>query len=109
MNRGRRGEVIFFSDADRNEFLKVLRETTALWNLRVSAYCLMLNHYHLLVQTTDGNLARAMRHLNGVYTQRFNRRFSGMGNSSAVATGLYLWCENRTHLSFGLFLPGEMG
>jgi len=90
MNRGRRGEVTFLSDADRNEFFKVLRETTELWNLRVSAYCLMSNHYHLLVQTPDGNLARAMRHLNGVYTQRFNRRLVGwMGNSSAVATKLY--------------------
>lgn len=73
MNRGRWSETIFFSDADRREFIRVLRETIELWNLQVSAYCLMSNHYHLLVQTPDGNLARAMRHLNGVYTQRFNR------------------------------------
>ncbi|MCP4647950.1 MAG: transposase, partial [bacterium] len=43
------------------------------WNLRVAAYCLMTNHYHLLIQTPDTNLSRCMRHVNGVYTQRFNR------------------------------------
>jgi len=73
MNRGRRREDIFFTDADREEFIKVLRKSAELWNLRISAYCLMSNHYHLLIQTPDGNLSRGMRHLNGVYTQRFNR------------------------------------
>ncbi len=45
-----------------------------MWNLRISAYCLMPNHYHLLLQTPDGNISRGMRHINGVYTQRFNRK-----------------------------------
>ena len=72
MNRGRRSETIYFTDADRKTFLGVLQEVSALWNMRNSAYCLMPNHYHLLVQTPDGNLSRCMRHLNGVYTQRFN-------------------------------------
>ncbi len=54
-------------------FPKVLQEASNLWNLRISAYCLMPIHYLLLVQTPDGNLSRCMRHLNGVYTQRFNR------------------------------------
>ena len=45
-----------------------------MWNLRVGAYCLMPNHYHLLIQTPDANLSRCMRHVNGVYTQRFNRK-----------------------------------
>ena len=48
-------------------------ETADLWNLRISAYCLLKNHYHLLVQTPDANLSRCMRHINGVYTQRFNK------------------------------------
>ena len=43
-----------------------------MFNLKVSSYCLMSTHYHLLVQTPDGNLSRCMRHLNGIYTQRFN-------------------------------------
>lgn len=73
MNRGRRREDIFLSRHDYDAFVQILQETAEAWNLKVSAYCLMANHYHLLVQTPDGNIARCMRHLNGVYTQRFNR------------------------------------
>ncbi len=64
---------MFFNDRDRDLFIRILQEVFNLWNMRISAYCLMPNHYHLLVQTPDGNLSRCMRHLNGVYTQRFNR------------------------------------
>lgn len=74
MNRGRRREQIYQDEEDYRLFLEVLQDTAKMWNLRVSAYCLMSNHYHLLVQTPDGNLSRCMRHLNGVYTQRYNRR-----------------------------------
>ncbi|MBW2187841.1 MAG: transposase [Deltaproteobacteria bacterium] len=74
MNRGRRREDIFEDDGDFRLFLEVLKDTAKMWNLKVSAYCLMSNHYHLLVQTPDGNLSRCMRHLNGVYTQRYNRK-----------------------------------
>ena len=73
MNRGRRGENIFLSRHDYETFIKVLQETSEGWNLKISAYCLMSNHYHLLLHTPDGNLSRCMRHINGVYTQRFNR------------------------------------
>lgn len=74
MNRGRRREQIYENEEDYRLFLEVLQDTAKMWNLKVSAYCLMSNHYHLLVQTPDGNLSRCMRHLNGVYTQRYNRR-----------------------------------
>ena len=73
MNRGRRREKIFLSQLDYETFIKVLQETAEGWNLKIAAYCLMSNHYHLLVQTPDGNISRCMRHVNGVYTQRFNR------------------------------------
>ena len=72
MNRGRRQEDIFLDETDYHLFLDVLKDTAKMWNLKVSAYCLMSNHYHLLVQTPEGNLSRCMRHLNGVYTQHFN-------------------------------------
>ena len=72
MNRGRRAESVFKSEEDYQCFLDILHEAVELFSLRVSAYCLMSNHYHLLVQTPDGNLSRCMRHINGVYTQRFN-------------------------------------
>ena len=58
---------------DYETFIKVLHETSEGWNLQISAYCLMSNHYHLLVHTPDGNISRCMRHINGIYTQRFNR------------------------------------
>lgn len=73
MNRGRRREKIFSTSKDYELFVTVLQETVKMFNLKVSAYCLMSNHYHLLLQTPDGNLSRCMRHVNGVYTQRFNR------------------------------------
>ena len=73
MNRGRRGEDVFSGKQDFEIFIALLKEAAELWNVRVSAYCLMSNHYHILLQTPLGNLTRFMRHLNGVYTQRYNR------------------------------------
>jgi REP element-mobilizing transposase RayT len=51
MNRGRRGENIFLRPDDFDAFLKIVRDAAEIWNLKVAAYCLMTNHYHLLVQT----------------------------------------------------------
>jgi REP-associated tyrosine transposase len=73
MNRGRRKEDIFLSRTDYETFIKILQETSSSWNIKIAAYCLIPSHYHLLVQTPDGNISRCMRHINGVYTQRFNR------------------------------------
>ena len=73
MNRGRRGDEIFDERKDRETFITLLKEAANLWNVHISAFCLMDNHYHILAQTPLGNLARFMRHLNGVYTQRYNR------------------------------------
>ena len=73
MNRGRRGESVFRKKEDYLAFIELLKDTVEMWNLRVGAYCLMPKHYHLLIQTPDANLSRCMRHVNGVYTQRFNR------------------------------------
>jgi REP element-mobilizing transposase RayT len=79
MNRGRRREEVFLSRTDYESFLEVLRETPVGWNIKVAAYCLMPNHYHLLVTTPEGNISRCMRHINGVYTQRFNRQHQADG------------------------------
>jgi putative transposase len=73
MNRGRRRESIFLGSDDYLSFLQVLEEGAVMWNVLIAAFCLMPNHYHLLVQTPDGNLSRFMRHVDGIYTQRFNR------------------------------------
>jgi chromosomal replication initiation ATPase DnaA len=55
MNRGRRGETVFQSKDDYHRFIDILHEAIELFSLRISAYCLMTNHYHLLVQTPDAN------------------------------------------------------
>ncbi|MGF1547173.1 MAG: transposase [Thiotrichales bacterium] len=78
--RGDRREAIFFDDDDRDEFLTVLGDVCRRFNWVVYAYCLMPNHYHLFVETVDGNLGRGMRQLNGVYTQRINRRYTLSGH-----------------------------
>src|SRR5512139_1965070 len=73
LNRGSRRESIFREERDYKNFLRTVEEASECWDLRVAAYCLMPNHYHLLVQTPRGNLSRCMRHIDGIYTQRFNR------------------------------------
>ena len=73
MNRGLSRRDIFLEDQGRKSFLDLLSEISRLWKVEIFAYCLMDNHYHLLLQTPKGGLSRAMRHLDGIYTQRFNR------------------------------------
>jgi len=73
MNRGRRAENIFPGKEDYHRFVELLKESSEMWNVPIAAYCLMPSHYHMLIQTPDANLSRFMRHVNGVYTQRFNR------------------------------------
>ncbi|MEZ4266866.1 MAG: transposase [Myxococcota bacterium] len=80
MNRGvGRGDV-FVDDDDRHGFFELLEDVAERWGLRTHAFCLMGNHFHLLVEDTEGNLARGMRHVLGVYTQRFNRRHGRDGS-----------------------------
>ncbi|MGB3113088.1 MAG: transposase [Candidatus Omnitrophota bacterium] len=74
MNRGRRREKIFFNEKDYRVFLEILGKSSKLYSIEIHAYVLMPNHYHLLIKTPKGNISRAMRHINGVYTQIFNKR-----------------------------------
>jgi putative transposase len=74
MNRGADRRRIFLARADFTKFLDLLGEVLKIFGMETHAYCLMGNHYHLLACTPDAGLGRAMRHLNGVYTQHFNRR-----------------------------------
>ena len=73
MNRGRGRQSIFHSEAYYQAFLETMKEASSRFGMEVHAYCLMGNHYHLLIKTPLGNLSRCMRHVNGVYTQRYNR------------------------------------
>lgn len=78
--RGNARQDIFLDDADRHLFLSVLDRAVLRFRLVVHAYCLMDNHYHLLLETPEANLSRALRQLNGVYTQAFNRRHGKVGH-----------------------------
>lgn len=78
--RGDRREDIFEDDQDRQMFLATLEKVIVQFNWLCYAWCLMDNHYHLLIQTPDGNLSKGMRQLNGVYTQTSNRRHLRTGH-----------------------------
>ena len=79
-SRGDRREVIFVDDADRFIWLDLFGKTCSRFNWICHAWCLMENHYHIVVETIDANLSRGMRHLNGVYTQATNRRHDRVGH-----------------------------
>lgn len=78
--RGDRREAIYENDTDREMFLSVLGSVCEAFNWICHAYCLMDNHYHLLIETPDANLSKGMRQLNGVYTQKFNRSHNRVGH-----------------------------
>lgn len=78
--RGDRREAIYVDDTDRQRWLTLLGEVCERFNWRCHAYCQMTNHYHVVVETPEGNLSRGMRQLNGVYTQQTNRRHDHVGH-----------------------------
>jgi putative transposase len=73
MNRGAGWQMIFHDELYYEAFLRTIQEAHIQFGIEIHAYCLMGNHYHLLIKTPRGNLSRAMRHINGIYTQRYNR------------------------------------
>lgn len=79
-SRGDRREDIFIDDADRRQWLTLLGEVCARYNWFCHAYCLMDNHFHIVVETVDSNLSAGMRQLNGVYTQWHNRTHDRVGH-----------------------------
>ena len=79
-SRGNEKKAVFKDDRDRESFLRTLQHVNKRYNWLCHAFCLMDNHYHLLIETPDGNLALGMRQLNGVYTQLFNNRYRRTGH-----------------------------
>jgi REP element-mobilizing transposase RayT len=71
---------VFFADVDHELFLSTLAAVVRRYNWICHAYCLMANHYHLLIETPKTNLSIGMRQLNGIYTQSFNRRHNRVGH-----------------------------
>ena len=97
MNRGAGRKNIFNTDEHFSLFRALLKEITERFSIEVHAYCLMDNHYHLLLCTPKPNLSRAMRHLDGVYTQKYNKSmhtdgplFRGRYKSILVDADAYL-------------------
>lgn len=79
-SRGDRRENIYEDEEDRLKFLEIFQTVIANYNWLCHGYCLMDNHYHLILETPDGNLSKGMRQLNGVYTQTSNRRHKRSGH-----------------------------
>jgi putative transposase len=79
-SRGNARQKMFFTDADRDLFLNTLSGVVSRYHWICHAYCLMANHYHLLIETPTANLSIGMRQLNGIYTQSFNRRHNRVGH-----------------------------
>lgn len=86
MNRGTNHQPTFVDDEDRRVFLDIVGDAVRRFGIEVHAYCLMPNHYHLLIRSPNSQLSRAMKHLGQVYTQRFNRRH---GRDGALFRGRF--------------------
>ncbi len=96
-SRGDRHEDIYLDDGDRFLWLDLLGQICQRFNWVCHAWCQMTNHYHLLVETAEGNLSAGMRHLNGVYTQAINRKHRRVGH---VFQGRYkaILVDKESHL-----------
>ena len=79
-SRGDRREDIFFGESDRLAWLDILGGVCKRFNWACHAWCQMDNHYHIVVETPEGNLSQGMRQLNGVYTQYVNRTYERVGH-----------------------------
>uniref|UniRef100_A0A486XJN9 Transposase IS200-like domain-containing protein n=1 Tax=Rheinheimera sp. BAL341 TaxID=1708203 RepID=A0A486XJN9_9GAMM len=79
-SRGNERKAIYVDDTDFELFLTLLGKVCEQYNWVVHAYCLMTNHYHLLVETPDANLSKGMRQLNGTFTQAINRKHQRVGH-----------------------------
>ena len=79
-SRGNERKNIFKNDGDRERFLEYLESAFERYQASIHAYCLMDNHYHLLLETPSGNLPQIMRHINGAYTTYFNIKWKRVGH-----------------------------
>ena len=94
-SRGNARQKVFFTDADRELFLSTLSGVVRRYHWICHAYCLMANHYHLLIETPKANLSIGMRQLNGIYTQSFNRRHIGSAICFKAGSRRSWWRRKR--------------
>ena len=79
-SRGNERKPIYRSERDREKFLEYLKEAIEKYRINIYVYCLMSNHYHLLLETREGNLSKVMRFINGSYVTYFNKKRSRSGH-----------------------------
>ena len=79
-SRGNERKAVFKSKKDREQFLSYLKSASERYDARIHVYCMMDNHYHLLIETPSGNLPQIMRHINGAYTNYFNTKRKRSGH-----------------------------
>lgn len=79
-SRGNGKQDIFLDDADRNHFIDLLADAVERWDWILTAYVLMTNHFHLVLQLTAKTLSRGLHWLNGEYAKSFNRRHGRVGH-----------------------------
>jgi len=79
-SRGNEQKAVFKSNRDREKFLEYLESATKRYDAIIHTYCLMDNHYHLLLETPNGNLSQIMAHINGAYTNYFNAKRERFGH-----------------------------
>ncbi len=80
INRGNAGENIFIDERDKDKFLEYLAKCVERFTTRIHTYCLMSNHYHLLIETPQANLSRAIQWLNVSYSVYFNKKHRRRGH-----------------------------
>jgi REP element-mobilizing transposase RayT len=80
MNRGNAGDFLFQSKKERERFVECLENAVERFSLKIHAYCLMGNHYHLLIETIEPNLSRAMQWIQVSYAAYFNRKRNRVGH-----------------------------
>jgi putative transposase len=78
--RGNERKEVFKSERDRQKFLEYLESSVVRYGAIIHAYCLMINHYHVLLETSTGNLSQVMQHINGAYTNYFNAKRKRSGH-----------------------------
>ena len=112
MSRGNRKSKIFLDHRDRLDFLELLSAARERFNVLWRSWVLMNTHYHLEVETPEGNISKVMRYINGVFTQRWNRRhrtcghvFAGRFKSPLIEDGFY----GRNVLRYIALNPVEAG
>ena len=75
INRGVDKRIIIEENEDYEKFMELIKIMLEKFTIKLHAYCLMTNHYHLLLETTDENISEAIQYLNGTYSMYFNKKY----------------------------------